>query len=278
MSGGPQNIVGIVVLAGAALAVLYGLYIRTPNPANAVAGVTPTAGGGVPWSPSGLPPGAGNTQNEFAPAVLLPVAANAGVADVAPNYVGPGIQIYEAHWQGMDTKQFNEEIRRKLKYPRGFNGVLIGEVTMAAADSGLRAGDVIVLLEGVPVTTLEDFQRQTKTLRARRQAAVSVMRKGKQTQDGRFIMSRRTFVLRANDQLGFAQVETAPMIVAGDPPPHPYRGPCTRCHAIGEGFELVPDPDLINLPPPTIAAAVAAQGQPPHRDFGPCEACHVIVQ
>jgi len=148
---------------------------------------------------------------------------------------------------------------------------------MAAGRSGMLAGDVMVAVGGVPINSLAEFQRQTKVLRNRRQASVAVMRKGKQQKNGRYVMKQRNFVIQSDGVLGFAQVEAAPMIVAGDPPPHPYRGICTNCHAIGEGWELAPDPDLINLPPPMLSQVVVARGEPPHRDFGPCRACHIVV-
>lgn len=203
-------------------------------------------------------------------------AADSAGGQEAKNYVAPDIRLSEAHWQGMDTTQLDQELRRTLKYPKGLQGILIDEVTLNAAKSGLNAGDVIVAVEGVPVTTLQGFQAQTKVLRNRQHAALSTLRKSNKVKDGRFTMNRFDFVLRADSVLGFAQVESAPMILAGDPRPHPYRGACTLCHAIGSGFELTPDPDLITLPPPPITKAAITEGLSPHRDRGPCVACHVV--
>jgi hypothetical protein len=212
---------------------------------------------------------------------MLPAAAspaqNTG-AGLPPNYIGRDLELFEAHWQGMDARLLDQELRRKLKYPRGLRGILIDEVTLNAADAGFLAGDVIVDVERTRVTTLEEFQRQTRALRNRRQAAVSVLRKGERKADGRFAMVRITLVLRADPDLGYAQVEGAPMILPGDGRPHPYRGACTRCHAVGVGFELTPDPDLITLPPPPILRGTATQELSPHRDRGPCVACHVITR
>jgi hypothetical protein len=221
----------------------------------------------------GEQPGAGT-------ATLVPVAQTLGgnpeTGGIA-NYVPREIQLSEAHWQGMDVMRLSGELRKKLKYPSGLKGLLIDEVTLNAADAGLLAGDVITVVGDTPVTTLEGFQRQTRSLRNQRHAAVTVLRKGKMKGgDGRFIMNTATLMLRADRDLGFAQVEGAPMILPGDGRPQSYRGPCTQCHAVGTGFELSPDPDLITLPPAPITMDVANKGLSPHRNRGPCVACHVI--
>jgi mono/diheme cytochrome c family protein len=138
------------------------------------------------------------------------------------------------------------------------------------------AGDVIVQVNNDRVTTLEEFQQSSRWVRNLSQVPLTVLRKGDQTQNGRFTITRMTLLLRAEPDLGFAQVEAAPMIAPGDGRPHRYRGPCTVCHTIGTGFELTPDPDLIVLPPPAITKATADTGVSPHLDRGPCIACHTI--
>ena len=124
---------------------------------------------------------------------------------------------------------------------------------------------------------LEEFQLQTKAVRNRQQATITVLRKGQQADNGLFAMRQITVVLPAESILGFAQAEGAPMILPGAPRPHPYRGPCTTCHTIGVGLELTPDPDLTSLAPPPISQATAETGISPHRDRGPCQACHRIT-
>ncbi len=192
------------------------------------------------------------------------------------NFIPEKIALSEAHWQGMDTMPLTSELRRKLRLPRGLKGILIDEVTLNAVKSGLLAGDVIVQVNNDPVTTLEEFQRSSRTVRNLNQVPLTVLRKTEQKQDGRFAITRMILLLRAEPDLGFAQVEAAPMIAPGDGRPHPYRGACTDCHTVGKGFELTPDPDLIILPPPAIAKATADNGVSPHLDRGPCMACHTI--
>ncbi|MEO5374202.1 MAG: PDZ domain-containing protein [Alphaproteobacteria bacterium] len=195
-----------------------------------------------------------------------------------PNYVPRMVQLFEAHWQGLDGRLMTEELRRKLKFPPGLQGILVGEVTLNAAAAGILAGDVIIRVEDAAVATIEEFQHQTRRVKDRPQAAVTLLRKGRADTGGGVAMSQLTVLLRGEPDLGFAQVEGAPMILPGAERPHPYRGACTNCHPIGRGFELTPDPDLITLPPPPITADAAARGMRPHEDHGPCEACHVIMR
>ncbi|MEI8395115.1 MAG: magnetosome magnetite formation protein MamP [Rhodospirillaceae bacterium] len=201
------------------------------------------------------------------------------VAPKAPNFIPASVQLYEAHWQGMDTRLLTGELRRKLRFPQGLAGLLVGEVSLEAGRSGLLGGDVIVAVEGQPITSLESFQDATRLIADRTRATIEALRKtGPKDRNGnRAAMVRMTLTLVAERPLGFAQVEGAPMIKAGDPRPHPDRGPCTQCHSIGRGFELTPDPDLITLPPPVLSRDQAAKGLRPHEDRGPCQACHVIT-
>lgn len=193
------------------------------------------------------------------------------------NFVPEKVKLYEVHWQGMDTLALSPETIMKLKYPAGLRGVLVGEVTLNAARSGMLGGDVITAVEGRPITSLEDLVKQSKTVRNRSQAVISVMRKGKRKENGNFTVSKYKFMLHSRDGvLGFGQGEGAPQILPGDPSPHPYRGLCTTCHSIGSGFELAPDPDLIVLPPPIITTAQMQAKQMAHRERGACQACHQI--
>jgi len=247
-----------------------------PDPASVAPAVSPVGPGRLS---EGALQNPGYQVSPMLPAMLPVAGAVPGEqTDVAKNYMGPGIKLFEAHWQGMDTRLLGNELRRKLQYPVGLQGLVVEEVTLNAASSGLLAGDIVVKLNGAPVVSLVDFLRETRKVRNKNAATISVMRKGGRTRNGRYPVTRLTFVIRAEPDLGFAQVEGAPMILAGDPRPHAYRGPCTQCHAIGEGFELTPDPDLIILPPPRISSEMAAQNVKPHRERGPCEACHVITR
>lgn len=189
---------------------------------------------------------------------------------------GAGIQLAEAHWQGLEAIPLTTEIRKKLKISRDVQGVLIDETTLAAADAGLLAGDVLVAIQGNPVRTLEGVLRETKRVKRLKSVVLTVQR-GTSARAGAAAARRQAglhqVVLTVPDELGFAQVETAPMILSGDIAPHPYRGPCTQCHLIGTTGHMVPDPDLITLPAPPIRAHAPR----PHQDRGPCLACHKII-
>jgi len=172
------------------------------------------------------------------------------------------IKIVEAHWQGMEAVPLTWELAAKLNIPLDEKGVLVDEVTLASADSGLRGGDVIKSLNGVRVTDLNEFYNATKRLKNQKAAFVEVKR-------GNKLM---TFDLLVPDELGFAQLEAAPMILPGSIAPHRYRGPCTDCHAIGSTGHITPDPDFVTLVPPPISK----KAQCPHRYRGECNLCHVI--
>jgi len=214
-------------------------------------------------------------------ALVTPVMAQAPLGNLgnkfsAPqkNFVSPDIKWYEGHWQGMDTMELDDELKLKLGYPMGLQGIFVIEVTLNTALSGVLAGDILVAVESIEVKNLRTFQFATRKIQHKTHAAVSILRKDKKS--GKAVLMRKhVYVVRGRNSLGFAQVEAAPMIVPGEFRPHGYRGPCTDCHAIGEGFQLAQDPDLITLPPPVITDVQAKQKQP-HEDRGACHICHQI--
>lgn len=181
------------------------------------------------------------------------------------NTRNPGMKkIVEAHWQGMEVVPLTWELAAKLGIPLHEKGVLIDEVTLTSAESGLIAKDVIKSLNGIAIKNIEDFYIATKRLKNQNNVSISVLR----GPDRRSV----TFDLIAADELGFAQLESAPMILPGDIPPHRYRGPCTDCHGIGVTGQLNPDPDNITLSPPPISKKTAS----PHRQRGKCKSCHLV--
>lgn len=252
-----------LLLAGALMALLGIILVALFGGPNYGSQPVQTAGGvglaGGPVGMSGQP-------------VMQPVAGVVGAGrfpvagqNVAPDgaFIPPNLQWAEAHWQGMEGIPLTVELKKKLKLPMDLKGVLLDETTLAAAEAGLRAGDILVEINGNAVTTLEEVLRESKRVKRQKRVPLTVQRSGRLYR----------VVLSVPDELGFAQVETAPMILSGDIAPHPYRGPCTHCHAIGTGGHMVPDPDLVTLPAPTIRANMP----PPHQDRGACEACHIII-
>ncbi|MBF0381841.1 MAG: PDZ domain-containing protein [Magnetococcales bacterium] len=194
------------------------------------------------------------------------VAVNPAPTPTVMGYVDPAIQLSEGHWQGMEVLPLSTELKKKLKLPRRLNGLLVDEVTLYAAESGLMAGDVLVAINSRPVLSIEDMVRETKRLQARNSATLTAYRREE--------WKRFTLRVPPGDNLGFAQVETAPMVLPGAMRPHPYRGPCSSCHRIAQtGQPMMPDPDGIILPPPPISANAPM----PHQDRGPCHVCHKII-
>jgi membrane-associated protease RseP (regulator of RpoE activity) len=187
----------------------------------------------------------------------------AQASSTAKTYVAPNIKLAEGHWQGLEALPLTEELKLKLQLPAGLQGLLVDEITLNAAASGLLGGDILIKVNGHKVSSIEELVKESKRVKNRNRVALTVVRNGRPA----------TLTLKGSEKLGFAQVETAPMILPGAMLPHPYRGACTRCHPIGTGGHVTPDPDGIVLPPPTISADVKR----PHQDRGPCNACHVIV-
>lgn len=171
-------------------------------------------------------------------------------------------KVTEAHWQGMEVVPLTWEIAAKLGIPLDEKGVLVDEVTLASADSGLQGNDIIKSVNGVTVTDLNEFYDVTKRLRNQQVATIVVARSGRS----------KTIELVAPDVLGFAQLESAPMILPGAIAPHRYRGACTDCHAVGNTGHVSPDPEMVTLMPPPISKGANC----PHRYRGQCKLCHVI--
>ncbi len=174
------------------------------------------------------------------------------------------LQLQEAHWAGMEVIPISTELIKKLNLPPGVQGVLIDEVTLASAASGFMAGDIVLEVNKRPTRSIREFREHTIGVRDRKAVNITVDRN----------RELKNLVLRA-DILGIAQVETAPMVPAGSIAPHPYRGPCTDCHSIGNTGQLNPDPGGIILPPPPIPLGA----KPPHRNMGSdCFSCHGLIR
>ncbi len=146
-----------------------------------------------------------------APRRTAPAVGHASqeVVNIAPPgsgiFMARDMALYEGHWQGSDVMLLDAELRQKLRYPKGLKGVIVNEVTLNAALSGMLGGDVIIAIDGEPVTNLEDFKRLTYQMRRRNHAPITVLRKSDGKNSNRYIMNRMVFVLRARGELGFAR-------------------------------------------------------------------------
>lgn len=177
----------------------------------------------------------------------------------------PGRKILmEGHWLGMEVGPITSELAKKLGIPPNIKGVLVDEVTLLSAEQGLLAGDIVVSIAGGNTEDLYQFLKASKKVKSSKKAVITVFR------EGRYL----NIPIKSNSELGFAQMEAAPMIRPTDISPHRYYGPCTNCHTIGNTGQLAIDlGDTIRRPLPAIRSGTPA----PHRDRGTCAKCHKIL-
>ena len=174
----------------------------------------------------------------------------------------------EGHWLGLEVIPLTPELAKEYRIPTREEGVLVDEITLEAAESGILAGDMVHSVSGCLTPNLREFFLATQRVRFLKRARVEVGRRGK----------KLTFVMEArnSEELGFAQMEAAQPIQPGAISPHRSRGrPCTDCHIImRNGGQLPTDAgDILPNPPPIPRDAKA-----PHRYRGPCGSCHKIVR
>jgi hypothetical protein len=200
---------------------------------------------------------------------LSPAQNPFGMAAAANVAVEPtGKFILEGHWIGLEVIPLTAAIAKANNIPANVRGVLIDEVTLVAANAGIQAGDVISAVNEVQVVDLRSFKQATKPVALATQATVTIYRGG----------SYRNIPVVATEELGVAQMEGAPMILATARSPHAYYGPCVNCHAISKTAnntnQLAKDMgDALTKIAPNIRRGTPA----PHRDRGACGTCHVIL-
>ncbi|MFC1675470.1 trypsin-like peptidase domain-containing protein [Planctomycetota bacterium] len=176
-------------------------------------------------------------------------------------------EFIEGHWLGLEVIKLTKELATEFKIPSDQTGVLVDEITLEAAESGILAGDMVQSIGGLPTPDLRAFFDATQQERVQegKQTDVGISRRGK----------KMTFVMTARNTtiLGFAQMEAAQPIQPGALRPHRYMGTCTNCHIfMKSGGQLATDAgDILPNPPPITKNAKA-----PHRYRGTCATCHVI--
>jgi len=194
--------------------------------------------------------------------------ASAGTLPSPLEQNAAGKEFVEGHWLGLEVIELTAELATIYQIPRGQTGVLVDEVTLEAAESGILAGDMVQSIGGFPTPDLKAFFNATQRERVMeaRKAKVVVSRRGSKTTF--FMTARNTNIL------GLAQMEAAQPIQPSALRPHRYRGACTNCHVFMQsGGQLPTDAGdiLPNTPPPITANAKAL-----HRNRGECANCHVI--
>ncbi len=198
-----------------------------------------------------------NAQNGFTGAYVVPVAGGA-----------LGKTWIEAHWIGLEVGPLNAAVAKANNIPPDVAGVLVDEVTLVSADAGLLAGDVITAINGIHLSDLKTFKDATRKVALANQAEVTIYRRG----------GFKKINISTPDELGLAQVEGAPMILATERAPHGYYGPCDTCHSIAPGTanlnQMARDMgDVLATNAPNIKKGTP----PPHRPRGVCSKCHVLL-
>lgn len=175
-----------------------------------------------------------------------------------------GKVLVEGHWLGMELITLMGELAEEYGIPPGTKGLLVDEVSLEAAESGLLAGDVVQSINNYPTPSLTEFTEATRRVAHLKEAQIGVFRRG------RYL----TLTIRSKRTLGFSQNESAQPIRPGAISPHRSRGkPCTACHVIMQtGGQLPTDAGDI-LPDP---APIRRSSKAPHGYRGPCNSCHQV--
>lgn len=224
--------------------------------------VTPAA----PLPAAGITAKATRQEPAAAPAVGAAPATTALLSPREQNAAGK--EFIEGHWLGLEVIPLVPELAKEYQIPNGETGVLVDEITLEAAESGILAGDMVQSVDGRPTSDLRAFFLATLHVQEKERAEVVVSRRGE----------KLTFVIEGRNTrtLGFAQMEAAQPILPGAISPHRSRGrACTDCHIImPTGGQLPTDAgDILPNPPP-----IARDAQAPHRYRGECSSCHVIIK
>ncbi|MBF0494215.1 MAG: hypothetical protein HQL28_03685 [Candidatus Omnitrophica bacterium] len=195
-----------------------------------------------------------------------------GTAPAGPNLPTPKEQnaaqkeLIEGHWLGMELIPLTPELAKEFNIAPDTKGILIDEISLEAAESGVLAGDMVVAIQGMATPDIATFTEATRRVKNRFDAKVLVSRRGQILE----------FTITSTRTLGFSQNEAAQPITPGALSPHRSRSkPCTACHIImTTGGQLPTDAgDILPSPPPITKGAVAI-----HEYRGKCKTCHVILK
>ncbi len=127
-----------------------------------------------------------------------------------------GKELFEGHWLGLEVIPLIPQLAAVYQVPKGESGVLVDEITLEGAESGVLAGDMIHSIDGRPTSDLRAFFLATQHVQEKERAELGVSRRG----------SKMAFVVEARNTkiLGFAQMEAAQPIKPGAISPHRSRG------------------------------------------------------
>ena len=230
--------------------------------------VQPPAASGFSSPPNAVRQPFFGTTGEIAQAALAAPAIDAkGRSLLTPAEQNAADKVFvEGHWLGMELMDLTASLRRIYGLAPDAQGVIVDEITLESAESGILAGDVITSVGGRPTRDLTEFLRASEAVKDFKTVEVVVNRLGAE--------KRYSLVAKNTKVLGFAQVEGAQPIKPGALSPHRgRRRACTECHVMmATGGQLpVDEGDITPAPPPISPNATA-----PHQYRGPCNSCHLI--
>ncbi len=109
--------------------------------------------------------------------------ADTGMFVAAPAQAPPGANVMEkvlqeGHWIGLEVGPLTPALATANGIPTNIKGVLVDEVTLLAASSGLLAGDVIIAINNIETGDLYSFKVATRPIAMSKQAMVTVYRAG----------------------------------------------------------------------------------------------------
>ncbi|MBF0571463.1 MAG: magnetochrome domain-containing protein [Candidatus Omnitrophica bacterium] len=192
-----------------------------------------------------------------APQINLPTPKEQGAAQK---------EFIEGHWLGLELIPTTPELSKEYKIPPDTKGLLVDEISLESAESGILAGDMVVAVDDFATPDLAAFTEATRRVKNRHKAQVLVSRRGQLME----------FTFSSVRTMGFSQNEAAQPITPGALSPHRSRNKaCTVCHIImTTGGQLPTDAgDILPNPPPIMKGAVA-----PHEYRGKCNNCHVMLK
>jgi membrane-associated protease RseP (regulator of RpoE activity) len=81
---------------------------------------------------------------------------------VTPGTVTPARTATEGEWMGLEVTPITQLTARQYGIPAGTGGLVVAEAEGQAAMVGIKAGDVVVSVNGTPITQMTDFFQATR--------------------------------------------------------------------------------------------------------------------
>jgi hypothetical protein len=135
---------------------------------------------GAPAAPAGLAAAGGGPLSPVPGPALAPAPAPGAAlpgANPAPLALGrPPAATGEGSWLGMEVVPITALTASQYKVAAGQAGVIVAEAEGVAASAGVRAGDVLVAANGMPVVDMQSFLQATQ---GRTSGSIDVLRGGR---------------------------------------------------------------------------------------------------